>query len=231
MLTFDREKRPYGLDAGTIDFANGSVDFLRSRKVAVIPLAETNGFRLSNRIRIFVQSHIRRCLAFADGGLAEYNAGRPIVTDQCSRAIYENVAALNDFFEKLSPLVLANDYKQIDDLLTQAAFGTRVTSWLADPDARKSVNILTQINKFVKEMPLRGEAYERLCDIVHPNGLGAMVYFVKIDHDVSTIYDAGIDPEKAYVNLVLACALFLYIEQGIQRLDLLLSALTQGYSR
>src|SRR5258708_8268945 len=60
MPTFDREKRAYGLDAGTIDFAKGSVDFLRSRKVAVIPLAEANGFRLSNSIRIFVQSHVRR---------------------------------------------------------------------------------------------------------------------------------------------------------------------------
>jgi hypothetical protein len=64
---------------------------------------------MSNRIRIFVQSHIRRCLAFVDGGLAEYNADRPIITDQRSRAIYENVAALNDFFEKLTPLILAND--------------------------------------------------------------------------------------------------------------------------
>jgi hypothetical protein len=231
MPTFERDKRPYGLDAGTIDFANRSIDFLRSRKVGTIPLAEANGFRLSNRIRIFVQSHVRRCLAFVDGGLAEYGAGRPIVTDQCSRAIYENVAALNDFFEKLTPLVLENDHEKIDDNLQQAAFGTRVTSWLADPDARKSINILTQINKFVKEMPLRGEAYERLCDIVHPNGLGAMVYFVKIEDDVSTIYDAGIDPEKAYANLVLACALFLYVEHGIQRLDLLPPALTRRYSR
>jgi len=230
MPTFDPEKRPYSLYRNTIGFANRSVEFLRLRKVASIPMTEASGFRLSNRIRIFVQSHIRRCLAFVDGGLAEYDAGRPIVTDQCSRAIYENVAALNDFFEKLTPLVLAYDHKQIDDLLQQAAFGTRVTSWLTDANARKSVNILTQINKFVKEMPLRGEAYERLCDIVHPNGLGAMVYFVKIEDDVSTIHDAGIDPEKAYANLVLACALLLYVEQGIQRLDLLLPALTQSYS-
>jgi hypothetical protein len=77
-------------------------------------------------------------------------------------------------------------------------------------------------------MPLRGDAYELLCDIVHPNGLGAMVYFVRIEDGVSTIYDAGIDPEKAYANLVLACALFLYLEQGIERLDLLLPALTQS---
>ena len=231
MPTFDPDKRPNYLSPDSIAFANNAIDFIRSRTVASIPMSEPNGFRLGNKIRIFVQAHLRRCLAFVDGGLAEYHAQRPLITDTCSRAIYENIAALDDFSQKLSPMVLANDFEKIDLHIRQAAFGTRVERWFAQPDAEKSINILTQLKKLFKDMPERLDNYERLCDIVHPNGLGAAVYFVSIEDEVATIFDAGIDPEKAYVSLVLASSMLLVVQQVVARIDILLPALSEGFDK
>lgn len=229
MPTFDPDKRPYSLSPESIAFANRAVDFIRSRTLTSIPMSEPNGFRMGNKIQIFLQAHLRRCLAFVDGGLAEYHAKRPIITDQCTRAIYENIAALDDFVQKLRTMILGNDFQAIDNHLQKAAFGTRVTKWLELPDAQQSINIMTQLKKILNDS--EWNAYETLCDVVHPNGLGAVVYFVRVNDDVATIFDAGIDVEKAYASLVLACSKLLLVQHVIELLDILLPALSEAFDR
>jgi hypothetical protein len=52
-----------------------------------------------------------------------------------------------------------------------------------------------------------------------------------VNDDVATIFDAGIDPEKAYANLVLACSKLLVVQHVIERLDILLPALSASFDR
>jgi hypothetical protein len=58
-----------------------------------------------------------------------------------------------------------------------------------------------------------------------------VVYFVRVNDHVATIFDAGIDPEKAYANLVLASSKLLVVQQVIERLDILLPALSKSFDR
>jgi hypothetical protein len=51
--------------------------------------------------RIFFQGHIRRCLMFIEGGNEAHLSGRDLVSITCARAIYETVACVFDFCEKL----------------------------------------------------------------------------------------------------------------------------------
>lgn len=234
MLPFDRDKLPYGLTAEVVDGANAAIAKLSVRQIGEIRLAEPpHGYRVSNKIRLYIQCIIRRCLISVEGGIAEYNAGRPLITDQCSRSIYENVAAFLDFYEKLKPLIQAANHGGVDDLLMRTAFSTRVKSWLEDYGADyQAVNVLTQINKLAKKNPIYGIAYERLCDIVHPNGLGSIVYFTENDtvSGVAKIFEVGRDPEKAYGSLVLASLLLLHVELAIEEIEPMLVSMTKSYT-
>jgi hypothetical protein len=197
--TFDPSKVPYDLDPVLVKTANTAVQRLRTRLVPTITLPEAEtGYRLSNKIRSFIQVHIRRCLTFVEAGLAEYKSGRSLITDQCSRAIYENVAFFSDFSSKLLPLMKSADHKAIEDLLITRAFATRVEAWIKEHgETYKSVNIITLIDRFAKRNEHCGKAFERLCDIVHPNGLGSAVYFSTIDGDIANFSDHGNDPWPA----------------------------------
>jgi len=233
MPTFDVNKVPYGLEPILVEGANHAVASLRARRVSEIMLPEApDGFLLNNKVRTFIQAHIRRCLTFIEGGLAEYHAGRPLITDQCSRAIYENVAAFHDFTEKLKPVLQGGDYQMIKDIIMQTAFATRVQEWIDQHGTEyQAVNIITQIKKLAKINPLYGDAFERLCDIVHPNGLGSIVYFAAIDETsgIARISDSGHDPEKAYASLVLAGVLLLRFEKDIGDLEPMLLAAREGF--
>ena len=234
MLPFDPNKFPYGLDPKAVEGANAAIAKLWVRRLAEIHLAEPpHGYRLSNKIRLYTQAIIRRCLVCVEGGLAEYHAGRPLITDQCSRSIYENVAAFLDFAGKLKPLIEAGNHAGIDDLIMRTAFATRVESWLESHGPEyEAVNVITLIRKLAKKNTLYGEAFERLCDIVHPNGLGSVVYFCQIDEKsgLATISWGGNDPDKAYVSLVLAALLMLHIELALEDLDPMLVKLTASFT-
>jgi hypothetical protein len=229
---FDETKLPYKLELVLVQGSNHAVDCLRSRMVSEIILAEPpHGFRLSNKVRALIQAHIRRCLTFVDAGLAEYTAGRPLVTDLCSRAIYENVAAFHDFVEKIKPLLLSADYQNVGSLIMQTAFATRVQEWLDEyGDEYQATNIITQIKKLAKINPRYADAFDRLCDIVHPNGLGSVVYFSIVDETtgIAKFSEKGNDPEKAYASLVLAAVLLLRLEKDISELEPMLNSFSKG---
>jgi hypothetical protein len=76
----------------------------------------------------------------------------------------------------------SRDYQKIENLIMQSAFATRVQEWIDQHGAQyEAVNIITQVKKLAKINPLYGDAFERLCDIVHPNSLGSVVYFATVD--------------------------------------------------
>src|SRR6266403_1314262 len=98
MPTFDRDNLPDEVTVELLDAANAGVESFRVRKSPSIALKDPiTSYRQANLIRVYIQAHIRRCLAYIDGGLAEYKAGRSLVTYSCARSIYEDVAVICDF--------------------------------------------------------------------------------------------------------------------------------------
>ena len=103
------------------------------------------------------------------------------MTELATRAIYENVATVCDFTDKLKPLCDAVDYAGIEKHVQKATFSTRIPSLLeSSGQDLKAPNILSQIDRMMKRYTEFREAYDYLSEIVHPNGLGAVVYFAKM---------------------------------------------------
>ncbi len=214
MPIFDREKSSAEVGVDMIDLANVVYERLKARTVKEIVLAEPRtGLLVPNRVRTYLQAHLRRCLTFVEAGVAELEAGRPLATELCSRALYENVAAICDFAEKLRPLCESGDYEGVENYTMNAAFTTRIPSFLDQyGEDVKAPQILNQIDRMVKRYPNYRVAYDHLSDIVHPNGLGAVVYFSTMEDGVARFVDNAVTPERARTSLVCAALLLLFVE-------------------
>jgi hypothetical protein len=213
MALFDESHLPPEMSLELLHGVNAIIARLRGKLVKEIVLPE--GLRVPNLVRGYLQAHLRRMLTFLDGGLAEYVAGRPLMTDLATRAIYENVASLCDFVDKLKPLCEAVDYAGIGEHVTKAAFVTRIPSFLeiSKGEDRKAPNILNQIDRMMKRYSAFREAYDHLSDIVHPNGLGAVVYFAKMPGDgLISFVDDAVTPERAIHSLFVAAFLLAFVE-------------------
>jgi hypothetical protein len=221
MSLFDRNRSSAELTPEIIDEVNALVGRLEQLKVAEIVLPEPGtDLRAPNLVRSYVQAHLRRCLMFLEGGVAELEAGRPLVAELCSRALYENITTISDFADKLRPLCEAVDYQAVEQLASRAAFATRIPSFLEKSvDDVKAPQILNQIDKMAKQFPNFREAYDHLSDIVHPNGLGAVVYFATIGDGVVTFADAGTRAERARESLIVAAILLAYVELAISHVE------------
>ncbi len=221
MPTFDRNRPSEEITPEVIDDVNALIDRLKKLRVKEIVLPEPGtGFRLSNLIRCYIVAHVRRCLVFLEAGVAEVEAGRGLATELCTRAIYENVATICDFADKIKPLLESADYLAIEDYVTKCAFQTRIPSFLAKHgDDAKAPQILNQIDRMGKRYPNFREAYDHLSDIVHPNGLGAVVYFATICDGVARFADTGNNPDQARTSLIVAAILLAFVELVVIELE------------
>jgi hypothetical protein len=204
MPVFDKSQVPPEFPLEIVDAVNAVIERLRGRLVQELVLPERLlGLRVPNLVRGYLQAHLRRILAFLDGGYAEYLAGRPIMTEVATRAIYENVATVCDFIEKLKPLCEAVNYDGIEGHARKAAFATRVPSILdKHGEDWKAPNILGQIDRMVKRVPTFREAYDHLSDIVHSNGLGALIYFATLPGDKISFADGAVTPERLCIRFL-----------------------------
>jgi hypothetical protein len=150
------------------------------------------------------------------------------MTEMASRAIYENVATLCDFARKLNPLCEAGDYKAVRTLTENAAFATRAPDLLQTHGQNYSApQILNQIDKMTKRMPAYRSAYDRLCELVHPNGLGAIVYFAKFAEAEAELvfHPDGADKDRSMYSLFMAALLWVILESEINAMETALTKL------
>jgi hypothetical protein len=218
---FDRDISDGFITPEVVDCANAIVDSLRAKKVHEIVISEPPlGLTIPNLVRCYLQAHIRRCLVFIDAGVAELGAGRPLAAELCTRALYENIANICNFADKMKPLCKAADYTGVEALVTKSAFSTRIPSLLQrHGDDLQAPQILNQIDKMAKRFPTFRENYDRLSDIVHPNGLGAVVYFAKMEFGRAEFIDEGRTPAQARISLIMAVILMAFVEAALVELE------------
>ena len=151
-----------------------------------------------------------------------------MVADACARANYENVAAFCDFAKNLIPLLEAGDNAAIREFVEVRAFATRIPSFV-DQQGKgiEARSILTQIDHMKKKYAGYREAYDHLSDIVHPNGLGAVVHFVSIDPAtrVATFPDTGKNPNWALASLIASGFMLAHMDVAISDIEQCLAKL------
>jgi hypothetical protein len=222
VLTFNRNDKfeEPELTPEIVDQVNDLLERLRTFLVPRIVLADPiTGSRIPNLVRSYIQAHLRRCLLFVDAGVAELNSGRSLVTEFCSRALYEGIATICHFVDEIKPLCDAGDYAAVEQYVSKAAFATRLPSILERHAENKSPNILSLIDKMTKRAADFRKSYDHLSDIVHPNGMGAIVYFATITSGVISFSDEGNNPARARTSLFTISLLLALVELAIVDLE------------
>ena len=227
MPLFNKSDCPPEMPEELLSALNDCIDLLRTKLVDHVVLAEPPlRLHAPNLARCYIQAHLRRILMFVDGGCAEFRAGRPLMTEMASRAIYENVATFCDYSTKLQGLCAAADYAGVNDLTQKYAFATRLSHLLETNGPEwNAPQILNQVDKMSKRYETYRSAYDHFCEIVHPNGLGAVVYFARNEDGVMTFYPRGAVPERAMESLLMAAFLFLTVYVEMDAMEKSLAAL------
>jgi hypothetical protein len=97
-----------------VDRLNAVYERLTARLVDEIKLPEPGStFRVSNLIRVYLQSHLRRMLQLTEAAFSEFFDGRGIVAIMCARGIYEGLATVTDFEKELKGLLEVGDLNAI----------------------------------------------------------------------------------------------------------------------
>lgn len=216
---------------------NKAVDQLRRRKVDRIALQEPETtFRLSNKIRIYNQVHVRRCLHLLEAAHQLVYGGYGLAAMNEVRSIYETVASYHAVSGRLLFMIERN--APLDDIYRTAhvvMFATRNPQMLriAGTDEVKPTNILTHIDKMTKLWASFREDYDYLCEFTHGNASGAVIYFAHDDvsADIVTFSDIGPDPHHELKWVLIAGRLLEYVEDALSRLDAALLGLSERARR
>jgi hypothetical protein len=158
---------------------------------------------------------------FIEGGNEAYLSGRDLVSIICARAIFETVACVFDFCERLYDHLNGNDFEKTAQFVLERLLAVRSKEFLEDPDEFDftATNVLTQIDRFSKQLPGIRARYDLLSEITHPNSLGAVLYFSEeeqIDEYRSiTRFTNVTSPHNAIGSLVRAGSLLSLMDTGI----------------
>ena len=107
-----------------------------------------------------------------------YECNKIIPAFIITRAVTETVAILFVFHKKLTQFFDSKDITQLNEFLNKAMLGSRDNSSHLD-----SYNVLTAIENHIdKEFKGFKEEYYRLCEFTHPNWLGVLASYGRIDH-------------------------------------------------
>ncbi|UPK15825.1 hypothetical protein IVA93_37600 (plasmid) [Bradyrhizobium sp. 155] len=230
MPLFLKTDCPPDMPDNLLSLTNQAIERLQAKLLDHVVIRDApKGLYAPALAQCFIQAHLRRMLMFVEGGYAEFRAGRPLMTEMATRAIYENIAVFCDYSTKLQALCEAGDYAGLSDLTNKYTFATRFPPLLESGGSNsKATQILNQIDKMDKRVETYREAYEHLSDIVHPNGLGAVIYFGKHDDKVMTFHPQGAMPERAMQALTTAATLLLTVYSELDAMEKSLDALTES---
>lgn len=206
MIQFDVTNPPVDVsEPALIDAANEVLKQLYELKVPSILVPDPRtGIRLPGLVRTYIQCHLRRLLMFAEGGLDEYQKGRPLLAFAAARSMYESIAVFYDFTTQFNRLVDTGDIDEARKFLMGRTFATRLPEHLEPDLSNKVVSVVTHVQKLDKKIAQFEETYDRMSEFVHPNAFGSTVHFHKLDGDVATFSDVGNFPTQPLTYLISA---------------------------
>jgi hypothetical protein len=175
-----------------------------------------------SQTRVFFQAHTRRALMLIEGGYDACLSGRNLVAYACARGVYETVVCVADFCDKLQEHLTVGDFKKTVSFIHCRTFAGRSNDFIESNDGfdYKATNVLTQMQRFSKQLPGVLDDYEFLSELTHPNGLGAVLYFSE-EEDIDdscqvTSFSNNFRPYDAIRSLVNAGCLLSIMDSQIR---------------
>jgi hypothetical protein len=214
-----------------IDNLNAAFDRLTARLVPQITIPEPgSGFRASNLIRVYLQSHLRRMLQLTEAALTEFFDGRGVPAILCARGLYEGLATVTDFEKELKVLLAAGDVQAVFQFTKEKAHATKKKDWIqkmGNPNLTAK-NVVTMVGKLTNIRANVPEEYDFLSEIAHPNGAGAVGFFASMTNpeDVAYFDDSGPDVHADLQWIIIAAYFLTHFEQVMDRIEAELPALS-----
>jgi hypothetical protein len=192
-----------------IEDINRSIANVRAFLSEKVDISSTEDLpMLRSQVEIFFQSHLRRALAFLEGGKHGLDAGYGLVAITATRCLFESAACIHDFSNRVMALVDADNIPDAVRLAHVRSFAQRFevkqrNTTIYDYTA---VNILTQIDALGKVVPGARRMYDQLSEVVHPNAHGALYYFLSSGDDDNMYFAPPDDERTQAIGLLLAGA-------------------------
>lgn len=186
-LGFTRE-RVIEKDWSKVEKFNNALERLSNRRVSEIRReGDYARAKLAWKIGVFQQAIIHRIVMLGVGCTKSWDTKNFLAAILCTRAAMETCALVRDIEKSLQKLCKEGDFKAIDKLIDKASFGTRQKSWLQKDRNINAIHVLDCMRSLDKEIPGVLNHYEALSEFCHPNYLGLLFSFGKIDYDTATV--------------------------------------------
>ena len=221
---------PKVLTRKSIDDLNALYKRLEARRVSKITIPEPpSGFRPSNLVRIYSQSHLRRCLVLARSAYGLFFLENSLVSLISVRAIYETVAVYCSFERQFLRLLANGTLQEIYDFAQNKAHATRHKKMIDQHGVQvRATNVETEITKLKSVRGKIEEEYSFLSDHTHPAGFGTVLYFAGrlAGEDAAIFHDAGPEPDADLQWVLIGIKLLEEFEKSYDRVEAALPALS-----
>lgn len=202
---------------------NALYDRLEARKVEKIVVPEKpSGFRPSNLVRVFCQSHLRRCLVLARSAYGLFFIENSLVSLIAIRAIYETVAVFCAFERQFLQLVKAGTIQEVHDFAQNKAYATRSKKMIEKHGAQvTATNIQTDVAKLKPIRRKVEEEYDFLSEHIHAASFGTILYFAEKlkTEDAYVFHDGGPEPEADLQWILVGIKLLEGFEKALDRVE------------
>lgn len=138
----------------------------------------------------YIQSVLYRITELAKEALYDWENGKTIPAILQSRAAMETVSVAFHLVKTLNINLDNNNINKIDNCIMNHSFGTRNIE-----DLPRAINVLTCIDDVDKSIPGFRKIYDDLCESSHPNHMGTLWPYSKINKEFYEIYMMERNPD------------------------------------
>ena len=166
---------------------NFALEQLANGRREHVQKGEYSRSKIAWKVANYAEAMRYRTVALADGAAQNWNGGNILCAALCARAVVETVAQLFYVKNGVAVALKLEELSQIDRIVEQGTFATRVEDPLKESPELKAQRITNWLDKLDRELPGVRRHYNYLADMVHPNYPGTFQFFASLDSATGTV--------------------------------------------
>ena len=229
---FDKSKIPV-LGAEDVDQINKALRRLKKRrKKEIVVEGIFLKSKLAWKVATYQEAVLYRSVMLAEGCVLAWNMNNSLSSFLSARAFVETVAVFLDFEQQCVGYLDKSDFSSIDELVTNRTFSTRDEKWVRESPETSAINVLTAIDRIDRRM-IEGlrRHYDFLSERCHPNWLGQLFFFSKLDTNTGiTTYSENMNMQANLDHVLGGMLLVGLLENSLKRVDQMVIRLAGAHS-
>ena len=177
MLWFETERIPPGKWPfltttyvglrGLEDSLTGSIDLTEGNRDITI----------TGRLDAYRRAILRRTLDLAQAAIVSWNAGQPIGSVVCARALLETLATFHSLQTGAQVAAAEGNWEEVGELVDRYAFSKSPYQGQAGGEPQAPPPVGRMVRTFIEDaQPGSEKFWEQICEVAHPNGETLMAF-------------------------------------------------------